>query len=130
MVITNNPMVKNHLEKNHNNLLWVEGSYEDVLLEVRNKVHLGHHIISHPLAGSIKPYETPYRTVVISDKAEALHMQSLETLEQVFALLNSFKGKDGKLHSLRTYREDDLPDLQLIDLDLIKPVMCKSEESL
>lgn len=123
MVVSNNPMVKKELEGTQIPLLWVEGDYELVLTKVRDRVHAGHRIISHPLVGSIKPYETPYRTVVISDWADSLHMTSLQTLEQVFSLLNSFKGKDGKLNSLRTYRDEDLPDLQLIDLDLIKPVM-------
>jgi len=107
-------------------LLWVEGGYEEVLLEVRNRIHAGHRMITHPLAGSIKPYETPYRTVVISEKTDTLHMPSLQTLEQTFAILTSFKGKDGKLNSHRTYREEDLPDLQLVDLDLIKSVVDKN----
>lgn len=116
-------MVKHYLEEQGKPLFWVEGDYEDVLLEVRNRVHEGHQMLTHPLAGSVKPYETPYRTVVISDEKTTLHMPSLQTLEQAFALLASFKGKDGKLHSLRTYREEDLPDLQLVDLDLIKSVI-------
>lgn len=123
MVVTNNPMVRDHLPDNDLKLVWVEGEYEDVLTVVRNRVHEGYQLLTHPLAGSVKPYETPYRTVLLSAEATNLHMPSLGVLEQALTLLASFKGKDGSLHSLRTYREEHLPDLQLVDYDLLKAAL-------
>lgn len=120
MVVTNNPMVRDKMPDTDLELIWVEGVYEDVLLAVRNRVHEGYQLLTHPLAGSVKPYETPYRTILLSAEPGALHMASLSILEQAFTLLSSFKGKDGSLHSLRTYREEHLPDLQLVDYGLMK----------
>ncbi len=123
MVITNNPLVRDYLPVDELQLQWVVGEYEDVLIEVRNRVHGGYQLLTHPLAGSVKPYETPYRTVLLSAQPSTLHLPSLSVLEQAFALLSSFKSKDGNLHSLRTYREEHLPDLQLVDFDLLKAAM-------
>ena len=120
IVVTNNPMVRAHLPVNDLQFQWVEGEYEDVLKEVRNKVHGGYQLLTHPLAGSVKPYETPYRTVLLSVQPSTLHLSSLGVLEQAFTLLGSFKGRDGSLHSLRTYQEEHLPDLQLVDYELMK----------
>lgn len=120
MVVTNNPMVRDHLPADDLTLQWVEGEYEEVLKVVRNRIHQGYQLLTHPLAGSVKPYETPYRTVLLSSTASELHLPSLGVLEQAFTLLASFKGKDGSLHSLRTYREEHLPDLQLVDYELLK----------
>ncbi len=120
MVVTNNPMVRDKMPDTDLKLIWVDGVYEDVLLAVRNRVHEGYQLLTHPLAGSVKPYETPYRTILVSAAPGTLHMASLSILEQAFTLLSSFKGKDGSLQSLRTYREEDLPDLQLVDYGLMK----------
>ena len=120
MVVTNNPLVRDHLPADDLTLEWVDGEYEEVLKVVRNRIHQGYQLLTHPLAGSVKPYETPYRTVLLSPTPSNLHLPSLGVLEQAFTLLASFKGKDGSLHSLRTYREEHLPDLQLVDYDLLK----------
>jgi hypothetical protein len=120
VVITNNPMVRDSDLDESINLIWVEGYYEDVLITVRNWVHRGHKLLTHPLAGSVKPYETPYRTVLVTDEALSLHMESLKILEQAFALLSSFKQKGGRLDSLRTYQDEHLPDLQLVDYGLME----------
>jgi len=123
LVVTNNPLVREHLREGDLTLQWVEGVYEDVLREVRNRIHEGYQLMTHPLAGSVKPYETPYRTVILSAQPATLHLPSLSVLEQAFTLLASFKGKDGNLHSLRTYREEHLPDLQLVDYELLKTAL-------
>ncbi|MEN1760876.1 GrdX family protein [Anoxynatronum sibiricum] len=122
MVVTNNPLVRERLPEEMN-LLWVDGGYEDVIVAVRNRVHRGHRLLTHPLAGSVKPYETPYRTIFLSDEATDLHHPSLSVLEQAMALLNAFKGKTGGLNSLRTYRDEHLPDLQLVDYGLVETVI-------
>jgi hypothetical protein len=36
-----------------------------VLLTVRDHIHSGARLLTHPQAGSVKPYETPYRSVLV-----------------------------------------------------------------
>ncbi|HCJ59105.1 MAG TPA: GrdX protein [Clostridiaceae bacterium] len=60
---------------------YVDGSYIDVLYQVRDRIHTGSVLISHPLMGSVKPNETPYRSIILEDKKGALDFQSLSIIE-------------------------------------------------
>ena len=45
-----------------------DGSYLDVLVRARDYVQKGSRIETHPMAGSIKPNQTPFRSVLLSDR--------------------------------------------------------------
>lgn len=77
MVITNNPLVLEQIGP----CLAVEGGYLDVLIKVRDKVHQGYRLLTHPLAGSIKPNQTPYRSVIIGREPGAVDFESLRLIE-------------------------------------------------
>ncbi|MGL6131078.1 MAG: GrdX family protein, partial [Fusobacteriaceae bacterium] len=69
MIVTNNPKVNKELKnlKFEGNFdIDIEIGYIDILYKVRNLIHLGHTLLTHPLSGSIKPSETPYKSVVLS----------------------------------------------------------------
>ncbi len=67
IIVTNNPLVREHVTATAApaSLIWVEGYTEDVLLAVRDLCHRNHRLLTHPLAGSVKPNQTPYKTVVL-----------------------------------------------------------------
>ncbi len=88
----------------------------DVLKRVCNAVHKGHKLLTHPLSGSVKPYETPYKSVAISSECNALDMSSLETIENAIQMAESFK-KNVKVK--RQLTDKILADFRLIDLQLI-----------
>ena len=67
IIITNNVLSKEGFEKTAD-VLFVEGSLMDVMKTARDYVHKGHRLLTHPLMGSIKPNETPYKTIAISHK--------------------------------------------------------------
>lgn len=46
------------------------GEYLDVLLRVRDLVHKGWHLMSHPQASNLKPNQSPYKTVLLSNAME------------------------------------------------------------
>ncbi|MEG2420532.1 MAG: GrdX family protein [Oscillospiraceae bacterium] len=85
MLITNNPLLGEHPPESLS-IQWVDGDYGDVLFAVRDKVHRGHRLLSHPLAGSIKPNETPFRTVAVSETAAAMDVDSLRLIEEAILL--------------------------------------------
>ncbi len=70
-VVTNNPKVRDCFAARHlaccYQLIWVEGYTEDVLRSVRDLSHQCHRLLTHPLTGSIKPNQTPYKTVVMEN---------------------------------------------------------------
>ena len=67
IIATNNPLA----EAEFRDRFKVE-FFEDaggVLAFARDLVHAGHSLMTHPLAGSVKPNETPYKTILISGSA-------------------------------------------------------------
>ena len=61
-IVTNNPLVKETLE-NEYHIEFVECSYEEILRKVRNYIYEGYELLTHPLSGSVKPNETPYKSI-------------------------------------------------------------------
>jgi len=121
MIITNNILVNEKYgdlseHKNLTDLRFLEEkSFLEVLEYVRDHVHIGHTLLTHPLTGSIKPYETPYKSIVISTKAGEMDMDSLSIIENAIEVTKRF---------IRDYRPKDLKekhhnDFKLIDLSLI-----------
>ncbi len=88
----------------------------DVLKRVRDAVHKGHQLLTHPLSGSVKPYETPYKSVALSSEVGALDMSSLETVENAIQMAETFK-RNVKVE--RQLTDKILTDFRLIDLQLI-----------
>ncbi|MCL2406336.1 MAG: GrdX family protein [Defluviitaleaceae bacterium] len=109
MIITNNPMVNNacHI----NGLIFIDGSLLDVLTAVRDYVHRGYTLQTHPLSGSVKPGETPYKTVVL-ESGESVCFKSLNIIEESILTAR-------KLTADRNYTDKMLKDFQLIDHTLI-----------
>ena len=105
MIITNNPMVRDKLGETHN-VIYQEISYEDILKDVRDRIHEGHTLLSHPLSGSVKPNETPYKSIMVSEKkgrsthrglrlsrmpyrrAESLHFGQTNTNQKYMAIFS------------------------------------------
>lgn len=115
IIVTNNPKVKDFFEDLKYEVLFVDGGYGDVLEEVRKKVHLNYELLTHPLSGSIKPNETPYKSVAIH-KENHLDMLSLELISNAIQVYERLQ------NDLKTplWTEGILDDFMVIDLDLIK----------
>ncbi len=112
LLITNNPMVKEKMGDSFA-ISFVDGGYGDVLIKVRDMVHIGHGLYTHPLAGSIKPNQTPYRTVAVSEKADEFSMEYSEIISNSIAVWERFAGQ-------RRFSHGVLKDLQAVDMSLIE----------
>ena len=121
MIITNNILVYEKygdlsVHKNLKELnFFEEKSFLEILEYVRNHIHMGHTLLTHPLTGSIKPYETPYKSIAISAEAGEMDMDSLSIIENSIEVTKKF---------IRDYKPKDLKekhhnDFKLIDLSLI-----------
>lgn len=113
MIITNNPMVREKLGETHN-VIYQEISYEDILKDVRDRIHEGHTLLSHPLSGSVKPNETPYKSIMVSEKKGAVDSQGLAIIENAIQACGKFAFRSDK------YKPEVYGDFQLIDLTLIE----------
>ena len=115
ILVTNNPMV---CEKFANlvEMIYDENfSYLDVLIYVRNRIHANHELLTHPLSGSIKPNETPYKSIMISPQKKDMHFESLSIIEDSIAAYRKFAAN----RPTPVWTEKILKDFQLIDYDII-----------
>lgn len=123
ILVTNNKLV-NEKYKESQDLVFLEGQkYLDVLEYVRAKLHEGHKLLTHPLSGSIKPNETPYKSIIISqeiDKAD-LDIQGTMIIENSIETANKFQS----IKATPQYRESTLDDFRVIDLSLMENVIDK-----
>lgn len=112
VVITNNPLV---LEKYGQELDvdYEDISFRDVLCKVRDLVHKGHRLLTHPLSGSVKPHETPYKSILVSAKPSKMDPQELSIIENSIITADKFAEKFPNMP--QNVRED----FQLIDCTLI-----------
>lgn len=117
-IVTNNPLAKDwwqESESAHVNVFYVEGNLTALLTEVRNLIHAGWKLLNHPLSSSIKPNESPFKTLVLVKTKTGLDLESLAAIEASFEAvrkLGNFPGGNPRV----------LADMQLIDLDLCKPL--------
>ncbi|MFR1710276.1 MAG: GrdX family protein [Clostridium sp.] len=114
-IVTNNPMSKEKFRKKYK-VEFIDVPQLDILKKVRDYIHKGNRLLTHPLMGSVKPNETPYRTVCISiDVVNGVDLQSLEIIENSIATTEKFL----KDFNIPKWSEKILADFQLIDSDLI-----------
>ena len=112
IIITNNPLVKSKYE-NLYNITFLDTDYKGVLVATRDRIHLGHTLLTHPLSGSVKPNETPYKSILISKSAGAFDSKSLMIMED--ALITCEKFGDNRYKMTPSLLED----FMTIDLSLI-----------
>ena len=123
LMITNNQLVSSSFE-GQLPITFLTDSYLDVFYCVRDLVHKGHVLLTHPLSGSIKPDQTPYKSVLVSETANAtLDFESLELIEHCIETAKKFP------LSNQVLSEKVLADFRLVDYYLIETsakTECKS----
>jgi len=112
-IVTNNPEVAARWPEATE---WVDVGARGVLMHVRGLVHLGHRLLTHPLAGSVKPNESPYRSVIVSQNPDAtIDLDSLRIIEGALAVVDRLG--EPRYHTIPP-RVD--ADFQLIDRTLME----------
>ena len=120
IIVTNNPLV---LEKHGytHNVIYKEVSYEGILRVVRDRIHEGHSLLTHPLSGSVKPNETPYKSIMISAERRRIDEGSVELIENAIQACGKFEFKSDR------YRPEVYEDFKLIDCTLIESGMASAD---
>ncbi len=84
----------------------------------RDLVHRGHRVLTAPLSGSVKPGETPYRSILLTaGDGGGLDLLSLDIMERALAIVEQTKIGPG------TIKASILQDFQVIDLSLIESAL-------
>lgn len=120
IIMTNNPMVYEKYRDTHN-VIYKDVSYEDILKEVRDRIHGGHQMLTHPLSGSVKPNETPYKSILISAERGTIDERSVKLIENAIQACSKFEFKSDR------YKPEVYADFQLIDCTLIESGMASAD---
>ncbi|MCB6413979.1 GrdX family protein [Dorea acetigenes] len=120
VIVTNNPLVVKNLE-NSREIIYKDVSYEEILRETRDRIHEGHVLLTHPLSGSVKPNETPYKSILISRQRRDVDADSLKLIENAIQACRKFMMKADK------YKPEVYQDFQLIDWTLLESAMASAD---
>ncbi|MCL2215839.1 MAG: GrdX family protein [Defluviitaleaceae bacterium] len=116
MIFSNNPVVSDKYPKLTR---LADSDVHGVFAAVRDAVHKGARLVSHPLSGSVKPNESPYKSVAVDIVTGewALDFKSLQIIEDAITTLAKLPRKH------REYTAQMLEDFRVIDLDLIESAL-------
>lgn len=117
-IISNNPLFLPVGEQCAQKFIAKESSHQ-VLLKARDMIHLGWEMLHHPLYGNFRPYQQPYRTVLLQGKRLATFsenkssqtsriepdLMSLHLIEQALLVYNNS----------RVIVPDETPELMRLD---------------
>ena len=84
-IITNNEHLFNKIKAGD----FIKGSSLDVLVNVRNLVHSGSKILTHPLCGNLRPNHQPFRSVIIDERKGSVDLESLSIIEEAVRIYQS-----------------------------------------
>lgn len=118
IMITNNPKVIQKYKDEELSLLTLD-SIEKIFTTTRDLIHKGYILVTHPLAGSIKPFQNPYRSIILKEGNE-LDYNSLKNFENSFKKYKQFEHNKTKINNLS---QKILEDYQVIDLSLIESAL-------
>jgi len=115
LILTNNPLVRSRLEGQgpYTIRFQPEKGFRDILVQARDLVYAGHILYTHPLSGSVKPNETPYKSLIVSVSPHGFDAEHSELIANAIAVFDKFRPLN------RTYEESVLRDFQLIDYTLL-----------
>lgn len=115
LILTNNPLVPACMEgKGKFTIRFLpEKSFREVLVLARDMVYAGHTLYTHPLAGSVKPNETPYKSLIVSVEPHGFDEEHAQLVSNAIAVFDKFTPIGWELE------ERILKDFQLIDYSLL-----------
>lgn len=113
LILTNNPLVLRCMGESFEIRFFKDDTYRDILIKVRDLVYVGHTLYTHPLSGSVKPQETPYKSIVVSKVPHEFSQEGAELIS------NSITTYDKFIPRKRVYPQNVLEDFQLIDYTLL-----------
>ena len=119
-VLTNNPLVQERLAPETAVVfepVGIRAIFEQAALYIAE----GHRLLTHPLSGSVKPGETPYKSMLVTRNASSeMDAVSARLVSNALDACGKFANKT------EAYDGKALHDLQLVDYSLIHAALCSA----
>ena len=120
-VVTNNPLVKDKLGQVLD-VQYIDKGLIGILETIRDQIHKGAVLLTHPLSGSVKPNETPYKSVIIDcNFGKTTDFESIKLIESAISTAKQFL--TDRPNYAENMPEKVKEDCQLIDLTLIQSAL-------
>lgn len=121
LIVTNNDkVIKKYQEFYDIDYIDTESMY-DVLVKVRDFIHKGYNLLTHPMSGSLKSNQTPYKSILIK-KNNCIKFDDLELIESAIDNYNKFI----KNRKLTSWPKNIKEDFKTVDLSLIESCFDKN----
>ena len=95
-------------------------TYEEVLIRVRDMVYDRHILLTHPQASSLKPNQTPYRSVAVYPKGEEDNMKDIMLIEKC---IETYRQWQEIAPTPQNYTEKVANDFKTIDLSVVDNII-------
>lgn len=118
ILITNNDRVYEKYKETLK-VIYME-SYEEVLVKTRDMVYDRHVLLTHPQASSLKPNQTPYRSVIVYPKREEDNTDDILLIEKC---LETYYRWQEIARTPQKYEDKVACDFKTIDLSVIENVI-------
>lgn len=118
ILVTNNNRVYEKY-KDITNVILV-ASYEAVLIKVRDLVYDRHVLLTHPQASSLKPNQTPYRSVAVYPKGDEDNTKDIMLIEKC---IETYRQWQDIAPTPTNYEERVANDFKTIDLSVVDNFM-------
>lgn len=121
LIVTNNSKVFIKYKENYNIEFIDSESMYNVLIKTRDLLHSGYKLLTHPMSGSLKSNQTPYKSILLIKNNEA-NLDDILMIENAIDNYNKFL----KNRALTNWTEAIKNDFKTVDLSLISPCFNKN----
>lgn len=118
ILVTNNDRVYEKY-KDEMKILLLD-SYKDVLVKVRDLVYDRHILLTHPQASSLKPNQTPFRSVMVYPKGEEDNTKDIMLIEKC---METYEQWQKIAVTPNDYQKSVEEDFKTIDLSVIENIV-------
>ncbi len=125
LIVTNNPEVADS-NKNKGRVLNIYGGAMEVFLAARELVYQGYSLLSHPLMGSIRPWQNPYRSIVLQKSSPPVRGRNISLIENAVAMLAD--NKEALQERFSSIETQTLAEYRWLDKELINQVWDRGSE--
>ncbi len=121
LIITNNSKVL-YKYKHKFDLEFIESdNMLSVLIKARDYIHKGYSLLTHPLSGSIKPNQTPYKSILLLNDNKSIDFDKLRLIENSIETFYKFINNN----KVSNWNENIKADFKTVDLSLIDSCLKK-----
>ncbi len=126
-ILTNNSLAVEEFGKTHD-VRFVEGELKDVLVQARDLVNEGAVLLTHPLYGSVKPNETPFRSILMREAGAGINGCAQADPDSVRLIGNAISTFEKFIGKKKITDPQLLNDFQVVDLSLLRSAVASADQ--